>query len=107
MERWKSMSQGDGGSPVFRWISKKDEIEWRVLINQRIVAIIKYYCAEIGHDPTCFAAHSARSGWVTSCSERGVPISEMMKRTRHKVVSSLACYMKSDDLFNNAGDGRL
>jgi hypothetical protein len=107
LEKWKSRSRGDGESPVFRWISKKDEIEWRMLIDQRIVAIIKQYCAEIGHDPACFAAHSARSGWVTASSERGVPISEMMKRTRHKAVSSLAVYMKSDDLFSNAGDHNL
>ena len=96
-----------GESPVFRWISKKDQIEWRVLIDQRIVAIVKAYCDQIGLDPSCFAAHSTRSGYVTSCSERGVPISEMMKRTRHKAVSSLSVYMKSDDLFNNAGDQRL
>ena len=25
------------------WISKKDEVEWGVLIDQRIVAIIKHY----------------------------------------------------------------
>ena len=107
MEKWKSTSRGDGESPVFRWISKKDVIEWRVLIDQRIVAIVKHYCAEIGHDPSCFAAHSTRSGYVTSSSERGVPISELMKRTRHKAVSSLQVYMRSDDLFSNAGDARL
>jgi integrase len=47
LEEWKSKSRGEGESPVFRWISKKDEIEWRVLIDQRIVAIIKHYCATI------------------------------------------------------------
>ena len=107
LERWKTACRGEGESPVFRWISKKDDIEWRVLIDQRIVAIVKHYCAEIGHDPGCFAAHSTRSGYVTSSSERGVPVSELMKRTRHKAVSSLTVYMKSDDLFSNAGDGRL
>jgi integrase len=107
MEKWKTACRGEGESPVFRWISKKDEIEWRVLIDQRIVAILKHYCAEIGHDPACFAAHSTRSGWVTSSSEKGVPISELMKRTRHKAVSSLQVYMKSDDLFSNAGDAKL
>jgi integrase len=107
LERWKSTSRGEGESPVFRWISKKDAIEWRVLTDQRIVAIVKHYCAEIGHDPSCFAAHSTRSGYVTSSSERGVPISELMKRTRHKAVSSLTVYMKSDDLLSNAGDAKL
>ena len=107
LEKWKAACRGEGNSPVFRWISKKDVIEWRVLIDQRIVAIVKQYCAEVGHDPSCFAAHSTRSGYVTSSSERGVPISELMKRTRHKAVSSLTVYMKSDDLFSNAGDARL
>ena len=107
LETWREKSGGVGESPVFRWISKKDEIQWRELIDQRIVAIIKAYCEEIGLDPSSFAAHSTRSGYVTSCSDRGVPISEMMKRTRHKAVSSLSAYMKSDDLFNSAGDHRL
>ena len=107
LEAWKVKSSGDRDSPVFRWISKKDEIQWRVLIDQRIVALIKDYCEQIGLDPACFAAHSTRSGYVTSSSERGVPISEMMKRTRHKAVSSLQVYMKSDELFQGAGDRRL
>ena len=103
LEVWKAKSRGDGDSPAFRWISKKDEVQWRVLIDQRIVALIKNYCERIGLDPASFAAHSARSGYVTSSSERGVPISEMMKRTRHRTVSSLQVYMKSDDLFQGAG----
>ena len=39
LEVWRDKSNGTGDSPVFRWISKKDEIQWRVLIDQRIVAI--------------------------------------------------------------------
>ncbi len=35
---------------MFRWISKKDEVQWRVLIDQRIVAVIKDYCEQIGLD---------------------------------------------------------
>jgi hypothetical protein len=48
LEAWRDRSKGAGDSPVFRWISKKDEIQWRVLIDQRIVAIIKRYAGEIG-----------------------------------------------------------
>lgn len=86
---------------------QKDEIQWRVLIDQRIVAIIKVYTSKIGLDPTSFAAHSARSGFVSTSSDRGFPISEMMKRTRHKSISSIQVYMKSDDLFKDAGDAKL
>jgi integrase len=107
LEAWREKSGGVGESPVFRWISKKDEVQWRQLIDQRIVALIKEYCEEIGLDSRCFAAHSTRSGYVTSCADRGVPISEVMKRTRHKAVSNLQVYMKSDDLLNRAGDRLL
>lgn len=107
LEAWRATSQGVGESPVFRWISTKDEIQWRVLADQRIVAIIKNYASRIGLDPSMFAAHSTRSGYVTSSSDRGVPISEMMKRTRHKSISSLAVYMKGNELFHGSGDKRL
>ena len=107
LEAWQIQSGGMGESPVFRWISKKDEIQWRILIDQRIVAIIKRYAKMIGLDEKCFAAHSTRSGYVTSSSERGVPVAEMMKRTRHKSLSSVQVYMKSEDLFQGSGDRRL
>ena len=107
LEAWKAKSRGDGDSPLFRWISKKDEIQWRVLIDQRIVALIKEYSEAIDLNPSDFAAHSTRSGYVTSSSERGVPISQMMLRTRHKAVSSISVYCKSEDLFNNAGDRKM
>ena len=104
---WKTKSGGAGESPVFRWISKKDEVQWRVLIDQRIVAIIKHYTAEIGLEQDFFAGHSTRSGYVTTASARGVPIAEMMKRTRHKCVNSISVYMKDADLFKGTGDDLL
>jgi integrase len=109
LEAWKEKSVGTavGDSPVFRWISKKDEIQFRVLIDQRIVAIIKDYAGKIGLDEKSFAGHSTRSGYVTSSSDRGVPISEMMKRTRHKSISSISVYMKNEDLFKGSGDKML
>ena len=107
LEAWRTQSGGVGESPVFRWISKKDEIQWRILIDQRIVSIIKRYAKMIGLDEKCFAGHSTRSGYVTSSSERGVPVAEMMKRTRHKSLSSVQVYMKSEDLFQGSGDRRL
>ena len=111
LEAWQVTSSATAAtaseSPVFRYISKKDEIQWRELIDQRIVAIVKHYCEETGLDPRCYSGHSTRSGYVSSCSERGVPISEIQKRSRHRSLSSLLIYMKSDDLFNNAGDRRL
>lgn len=109
LEAWRDKSVGIaiGDSPVFRWISKKDEIQFRVLIDQRMVAIIKDYAAQIGLDEKCYSCHSSRSGYVTTCSDRGVPISEMMKRTRHKSISSLSVYMKNDDLFKGASDSKL
>ena len=55
LEAWRETSRGAGDSPVFRWISKKDEVQWRILIDQRIVAIVKHYADAIGLDSRCFA----------------------------------------------------
>jgi integrase len=107
MEAWRTVSGGVGESPVFRWISPRDEIQWRVLIDQRIVAIVKQYCEKVGLDSRNYAGHSTRSGWVTSSSARGVGIGALKIRTRHRDVSSLSVYMKSSELFNNAGDHKL
>ena len=107
LEAWREVSRGAGDSPVFRWISKRDEIQWRVLIDQRIVALVKLYADAIGLDSRLFAAHSTRSGYVTSSTDRGVPVSEVMKRTRHKSLSSVSVYMKSDELFSSSGDRKL
>jgi integrase len=107
LEAWRGQSRGEGESPVFRYVTARDVIQWRVLTDQRIVAIIKHYAGKIGLDSRCFAAHSTRSGYVTSSSSSGVPISEIMLRTRHKSLGSVSAYMKSDDLFSNSGDRRL
>ena len=107
LEAWQELSKGAGESPVFRWISKKDEIQWRILIDQRIVAIIKKYTKAIGLDEKCFAAHSTRSGFCSSSSDRGVGIAAIMKRTRHKAINSVQAYLKNDDLFQGEGDRML
>ena len=107
LERWRDKSGGTGDSPVFRWISKKDEIQFRELIDQRIVALIKYYCEQVGLDEKLYSGHSGRAGYVSSCSDRGVSISEIMKRMRHKAPGSVAVYARSDELFRHAGDAKL
>ena len=58
---------------MVRYISKKGKIQ-RELIDQRIVAIVKLYCEQIDFDPSLLGADSTRSGYGSSCSERGVPI---------------------------------
>ena len=91
LEAWKEISRGSGESPVFRWIDKDDQIAWRVLIDQRIVAIIKHYAGLIGLDSMCFAAHSTRSGYVTSSSNRSVPVSELKNARGTSGLRALAC----------------
>ena len=55
----------------------------------------------------CFAAHSTRSGFCSSSSDRGVGIAAIMKRTRHKAINSVQAYLKNDDLFQGEGDRML
>ena len=77
---------------MFRWISKKDESQWRVLIDHHIVALIKLHCGQIGLDQGGLAAASALS------------TSEMMKRTLHRRLSSVQVYKRSEDSFGKTAD---
>ena len=57
-----------------------------------IVALIKRFCEQIGLDQGCFAVASALS------------ISEMMQRTRHRRLSSVQVYKRSEDSFRKTAN---
>lgn len=107
LENWKRVSKMDGKVPVFLWISPSDEIAHRVLTDQRIVDLVKKYTAAIGLDSALYSGHSSRSGYITHATDLGVPISQVLLRSRHKSLSSVQAYMKSTELFTNSPDHKF
>jgi hypothetical protein len=59
-------------------------------------------------DPTQFAGHSLRAGFLTSAAARGASIFKMMDVSRHRSVDTLRGYVRDAELFkDHAGAGLL
>jgi hypothetical protein len=54
-----------------------------------------------GLDPALFAAHSLRSGFLTSGAEAGASVFKLMEVSRHKSVDTLRGYVRRADLFKD------
>ena len=64
--------------------------------------------ASVGLDPTLFAGHSLRAGFLTSAAKRGASIFKMMDVSRHRSVDTLRGYVRDAELFkDHAGAGLL
>jgi len=96
------------GNPIFVSIGKGERIGSRALSGNAVAEIIKRYAAAAGLDPTLFAGHSLRAGFVTSALEHGADVLKIMDVTRHRRVETLKGYDRRAKAFrNHAGDGFL
>jgi site-specific recombinase XerD len=80
---------GITAGPVFRSIAKAERIAEERLSDRSIAAIVKAHATRIGLDPTAFAGHSLRSGFLTSAAARGASIFKMADQSRHKSMDTL------------------
>jgi integrase len=85
--------------PVFRSVSKAGRIGDRCMDHDSFGAVIKKLAYRIGLDPKNFAAHSLRSGMLTSAAESGASIWKMAHHSRHKSLDTLRGYVRRVDLF--------
>jgi integrase len=98
---------GITSGPLFRSIRKGGAIGER-LTDQSVGHIVKAHAERVGLDPTTFAGHSLRAGFLTSAAKRGASIFKMMDLSRHKSMDTLRGYVRDADLFrDNAGAGLL
>jgi hypothetical protein len=75
----------------------------------RIVAdVVKAGASRLALDPRSFAAHSLRSGLVTTAVKRGVNLLKICDQTGHKSLEMLRVYCRDAELFvGNAATGLL
>jgi site-specific recombinase XerD len=92
---------------LFRSIRKGGKVAGR-LSAQSVADIVKAQAQRVGLDPTLFAGHSLRAGFLTSAAKRGASIFKMMDVSRHRSVDTLRGYVRDAELFqNHAGEGLL
>jgi site-specific recombinase XerD len=85
--------------PVFRSVAKGGRVLPTALTPHSVAEIVKAYASRAGLDPSSFAAHSLRSGFLTSAAEHGASVFKMMEVSRHKSVDTLRGYVRRADLF--------
>lgn len=99
--RWQATTNGDGEQPVFRAIGSDDQVLDRCIGVKLMTAYCKRAAELVGIDATTIAPHSLRSGMVTSAAARSVPLSSIMRITRHKNIVSLQHYLKDVGDFSH------
>jgi hypothetical protein len=62
-----------------------------------VARIVKQYATRAGLDPSTFAAHSLRAGFLTSAAEHGASVLKLMEVSRHRSVDTLRGYVRRVD----------
>ena len=94
-------------SPLYRSIRKGVKVGGR-LTDQSVADIVKAHAERVGLDPSLFAGHSLRAGFLTSAAKRGASIFKMMDVSRHRSVDTLRGYVRDAEIFkDHAGAGLL
>ena len=98
---------GITAGPLFRSIRKGGKVGGR-LTDQSVADIVKAHAERVGLDPSLFAGHSLRAGFLTSAAKRGASIFKMMDVSRHRSVDTLRGYVRDAEIFkDHAGAGLL
>jgi hypothetical protein len=106
LQAWRDAA-GITTGPLFRSIRKGGKVGAR-LTDQSVANIVKTHAERVGLDPTLFAGHSLRAGFLTSAAKRGASIVKMMDVSRHRSVDTLRGYVRDAEIFkDHAGAGLL
>lgn len=107
LKEWIEASGIEAG-PIFRRISRGDNVLPEALTAQSVALIVKRYAGAAGLDAARLSGHSLRAGFVTSAAESRASISRIMEVTRHRDPRTVETYVRRADRFkDHAGDGFL
>lgn len=96
---------GFGEGPVFRKLTPQGRITAKPMSDRGVALVVKARAEAAGHDPTKFAGHSLRAGFLTEAAARGANIFKMREQSRHKSLDVLSDYIRNEELFtDHAGE---
>jgi site-specific recombinase XerD len=87
--------------PLFRKISKSDNLLHNRLTDQTVALILKKHLTKAGYNSLEYSGHSLRSGFATSTAEMGADERSIMTMTGHKSTQMVRRYIKQSNLFKN------
>lgn len=86
---------------VFRSFDKRKNLQTGRIAPDDVARIIKRRCKDAGIDPTTYAGHSLRAGFVTSAAEAGVQERVIAEQTGHESMRVLRRYIRKGSLFRD------
>jgi len=91
---------------VFRRVSRCGlRVRPEAMSDQAVARIVQTRVAAAGYDPSEYAGHSLRAGFLTSAARAGASIFKMREVSRHKSLDVLAGYVRDAQAFtDHAGD---
>lgn len=99
LDAWLAGARISDG-PLFRGV-RGDRVFDRPLCDHQIARIVKKRAAQIGLDPSLFAAHSLRSGFITSAADAGAALAAIAKHAGHSKVDTTLGYVQVADAFRD------
>ncbi len=94
--------------PVFRPLWKGNRARDARLSDHAVARIVQARAAAAGLDPTRYAGHSLRAGFVTAAARAGADVWKIQQVSRHKSMQVLSGYVRDARLFDDhAGEDFL
>ncbi|MCY3747068.1 MAG: site-specific integrase [Acidobacteria bacterium] len=100
LREWLALSGTDSG-PVFQTMRRGGVLLGRALHPSDIGRVVKQYVSAIGLDPSDYAGHSLRSGFVTSAAAHGARMEKIMEVTRHTSPRMVMRYIREAEAFED------
>jgi len=96
---------GHNDGPLFRRLSRSDLLTPAAMSDRAIARLVQHYAGAAGYDPTQFAGHSLRAGFLTEGAAQGATIFKLQEVSRHRSVQVLSDYVRNAELFkDHAGE---
>jgi site-specific recombinase XerD len=98
---------GHSEGPLFCRLSRSDRLTGVAMSDRSIARLVQQYAAAAGYDPTQFAGHSLRAGFLTEGASQGATIFKLQEVSRHKSVQVLSDYVRNAELFKDHAGQRF
>ena len=108
LEEWMNTACLAKG-PVFMRINRGGTIKYgRCIYPRKVSIIIKDCCEKFGLDPTKYASHSLRSGFLMAATDNGSQFIPIVNHARYKMTRSAKRYIKDNARYkDNPTNGLL
>jgi integrase len=92
---------------IFRSVNRHGGLGAARLSDRDVARVVKASVAAAGYDPTPYAGHSLRSGFITTAARAGVSEAHIQTQSRHKSLPVLRSYIRRGSLFIDNAAARV